>query len=41
MEPDFTPKQYTLRQNIVMTVKLLGGAGMLGGLMWTLTQWLD
>jgi hypothetical protein len=41
MEQDYTPRKYSLRENIVMTAKVLGGAGVLGGIMWTLTMWLD
>jgi hypothetical protein len=41
MEEDGSPKNHSVRENAVMTVKLLGGIGVLGGVLWALTMFLE
>ena len=41
MKQDYAPGKYSFRETFVMTAKVLGGAGVPGGIMWTLTMWLD
>ena len=33
------PRHLTLTENIALTVKLLGGLGLLGGLLWAADLW--
>jgi hypothetical protein len=41
MEQDGSPKNYSVSENVVMTAKLLGGMGFIGGVLWTLTAFLE
>lgn len=35
---DFNPKPLTLGQNVVLTLKVIGGAAILGSLLWLLER---
>ena len=41
MDRDFSPKKYSLRENVVLTAKLLGGASVASGILWALTVMLE
>jgi hypothetical protein len=41
MDQDYSPKKYSLRENAVLTAKLLGGASVVSGVLWALTVMLE
>ena len=41
MDENGSPKHYSLRENVVMTAKLLGSMGVIGGVLWALTVVLE
>ncbi|HTS60778.1 MAG TPA: hypothetical protein VMH28_02080 [Candidatus Acidoferrales bacterium] len=38
-EKDYAPRKMTLAENVVMTIQVLAGFGLLGGAIWALNTW--